>query len=248
MARDLMARGSLVQAGACHRRGFGLLCGAAVISALAGSAVAQDDAGNVKVPKYKPMNRGAPGGRIGGATRGTPPESLKMLALAPDHVAYASQAAPVLYWYLSDPIANAVFSLRPADGSAEAVTKELRGTDAKGVHAIALADLGLSLEPEKAYEWSVSLAGDQTKDVSAMSRGLIAVRAAPAKLARQVEKAKPADAPDLLAANGYWYDAIDAVSKLIAAQPDANTYKQMRAGLVEQVKLFDVADYDRGEM
>jgi len=250
VAGDIMARRALVRAAAFNRRGFGLLCAAALVFGLAGEGPtwAQEDGSNVKVPKYKPMNRGAPGGRIGGATRGTPPESLKLLALAPDHVAYTSQNAPVLYWYLSAPIAKAVFSLREVDGAVPAVIKNLSDTTTKGVHPIALADLGLILDPEKVYEWSISLAGDQTKDVSALSRGLIPVRPAPVKLARQIEKAKPAEVPDFHATNGYWYDAIDAVSKLIAAQPEANTFKQMRAGLVEQVKLFDVADYDRGEM
>ncbi|MBL8645406.1 MAG: DUF928 domain-containing protein [Rhodospirillaceae bacterium] len=230
-----------------RRTAMGL--GLAAAAAVGARAVAQDDdAEKVKVPKYKPMGRGAPGGRIGGATRGTPPESLKMLALAPDHVGYAAQAQPVLYWYLSDPIDGAVFTIKPADGSGAVMKKDLTGPLAKGVQAVSVAELGISLEPEKVYEWSISLAADQPKDISALSRGLVAVRAASSKVTKQAAKAKPEALPELYAENGYWYDAIDGISRLIAANPAVNSYKLIRAGMVEQVKLFDVADFDRGVM
>lgn len=197
-----------------------------------------------KAPKYKPMGRGAPGGRIGGATRGAPPESLKMLALAPDHVAYAATSSPTLYWFLSDAIAQAKFTLKKADG-AEVLSKDISSGLSKGVIAVNLADDSISLEPETVYEWSIGLATDQAKDISALSRGLIAFRAPSSRIAKRIEKAKPSELVELHAENGYWYDAVDAISQLIAQDPsDAN--KEVRAGLVEQAKLYDVADFDRG--
>ena len=41
--------------------------------------------GTVTVPVYKPPLRGAPGGRVGGGTRGTPRDLFVLSALAPDH-------------------------------------------------------------------------------------------------------------------------------------------------------------------
>lgn len=239
-----MARESGVLKSTLARRTMmGLALGAISVPMLGPTVFAQTE-GKVKPPKYKPMGRGAPGGRIGGATRGTPPETLKMLALAPDHVAYAASATPVLYWYLSDPIDQARFTLKKAD--TVVATKDLAGGLSKGILAVNLADHGLTLEPETVYEWSVSLVTDQDKDISAVSRGLVAFRAPSSKIAKQVEKAKPGDLADVHASNGYWYDAVNAISQMIAQNPDTAAYKEARAELVEQAKLWDVADYDRG--
>jgi Flp pilus assembly protein TadD len=45
---------------------------------------------------------------------------------------------------------------------------------------------------------------------------------------------------------GYFYDAIDAVSKLIARNPTDAGLRAQRAALLEQVGLAKVAAADRG--
>ncbi|MBI3988964.1 MAG: DUF928 domain-containing protein [candidate division NC10 bacterium] len=54
------------------------------------------------MPVYKPPVRGAPGGRVGGGTRGGDKSPmLYVLALAPDHTGLTVQEQPALFWYLS---------------------------------------------------------------------------------------------------------------------------------------------------
>src|SRR5437899_2800630 len=55
------------------------------------------------VPIYKPPLRGAPGGRVGGGTRGAPDRSVVLSVLTPDHSGLTTQEQPSLYWYLSQP-------------------------------------------------------------------------------------------------------------------------------------------------
>jgi len=57
----------------------------------------------VGLPTYRPPLRGAPGGRVGGGTRGIGDEFITLLVLAPNHVGLTVQGQPTLYWYLSKP-------------------------------------------------------------------------------------------------------------------------------------------------
>src|SRR4030042_2532768 len=62
----------------------------------------------VSPPIYQPPLRGAPGGRVGGGTRGIGEELIALFALAPNHVALTVQEQPTLYWYLSKPATHAI--------------------------------------------------------------------------------------------------------------------------------------------
>jgi len=60
-------------------------------------------------PEYKPPARGAPGGRVGGASRGTIKATAalpRIELLAPDkHAGQTTSPTPTLYFYVSGPIA-----------------------------------------------------------------------------------------------------------------------------------------------
>ena len=53
------------------------------------------------LPVYKPPQRGAPGGRVGGSSRGIGDRLLTLSVLAPDHTGLTVREQPSLYWYLS---------------------------------------------------------------------------------------------------------------------------------------------------
>src|SRR5436190_12198377 len=59
-------------------------------------------------PNYKPPPRGAPGGRVGGASRGTVKATMPLPTIelvAPDgHAGLTTNATPALYFYVSQPI------------------------------------------------------------------------------------------------------------------------------------------------
>ena len=68
------------------------------------------------VPVYTPPKRGAPGGRIGGATRGIQREVFLLSVLAPDHSGFTTSEQPSLYWFISSSTSLPVEAYR--DGSA----------------------------------------------------------------------------------------------------------------------------------
>ena len=56
---------------------------------------------SVSAPVYTPPKRGAPGGRVGGGTRGIQREVSLLSVLAPDHSGFTTSEQPSLYWFIS---------------------------------------------------------------------------------------------------------------------------------------------------
>ena len=63
-----------------------------------------------------------------------------------------------------------------------------------------------------------------------------------AELANKITRAREDAVAHLYAENGYWYDAMAALSHDINRQPDRH---QQRADLLEQVGLMEPAAFDR---
>ena len=53
-----------------------------------------------------------------------------------------------------------------------------------------------------------------------------------------------AQAPNIYAEAGLWYDALTAISDLIDTSPNAPALRQRRASLLEQVGLREIAEHD----
>jgi hypothetical protein len=115
-----------------------------------------------------------------------------------------------------------------------------------GVQRVRLADHGVHLAPGVQYQWAVSLVPDpEHRSKDSIAAGSIkrveATNAVQTKLA-QTNKAGVAA---FYAESGLWYDAVAAVSDLIAETPQNPAPRIQRASLLEQVRLPEVAEYDR---
>lgn len=195
---------------------------------------------------YKPPMRGAPASRVGGGTRGSGAADYVLNVLAPDQTGLTTQAQPTLYWYASGPSTATVEVTVIAEADELPVLTQNVNLTRGGVQSFDLAKHGVSLKPDTEYEWFVSEVLDPTqrsKDVT--SGGTIRrVSPDPAVQARAAA-AGERQAPMIYAEAGLWYDAIDAVSRLIERHPgDAELHAQ-RAALFDQVGLPAVATYDR---
>src|SRR5207253_604434 len=93
-------------------------------------------------PAYKPPLRGAPGGRVGGGTRGTGRETSFVLSvLAPDHTGLTASEQPSLYWFISRPTAFPVeISIVDPSATEPLLEAQLPPPIEPGVHRIRLAD------------------------------------------------------------------------------------------------------------
>jgi len=196
-------------------------------------------------PTYKPPLRGAPAGRIGGGTRGTTErESFSLLVLAPDHVGYTTQDQPCLYWYISKPTTYLVeLTITERNAVRPLVEKQLKRPEKGGIQSVCLADHDVRLQANVPYKWFVSLvtnADYRSKDI--LAGGIIELVKPPETLAARLNSSESSRAPFIYAEEGFWYDALGAVSRMIDASPKDADLRKQRASLLEQVGLAEAAD------
>lgn len=212
--------------------------------------VAEDQEGpssKISEPLYQPPRRGAPGGRVGGGTRGPSPGLPLLYALVPDHVAVTAEEQPPLVWYLSKATSFPMeFTVVEAMGVEPILEVALPSPTEAGIHILSLAQYDLRLETGKTYQWFVSLIPDparRSKDI--IAGGMLEVERLPENIAEAVKQATPQDATKLLAKAGFWYDAMGVISHGIQANPTDRALHDVRAALLEQVDLNTVALVDR---
>ena len=180
---------------------------------------------------WKPRVFGAPAGRVGGAVRGSR-APVTPLALAPERLGLTLQEAPSLFWHL-DAAAPAegrvIFTLVDERGEVPLVEAEIESPNRAGIQRIRLSDYGVELEPGPIHTWSVALVADiDHRDRDRISQGLV----------RRVQMPvpHPADATNF-AAQGLWYDALEALSDRIDAEPDNAGIRARRRSLLDQAGI-----------
>lgn len=169
---------------------------------------------------YKPPLRGAPGGRVGGASRGTvkPVTPLPTIdLLAPDgHTGLTTNAAPTLYFYVSWRVDYPTRLTISAPGQPVPVIEaKIPSPPAAGIYAVRLGDYRARLEPGILYTWSVSV----ILNPNAPSRDIVAsaslLRVPPDPNSDAAARATPpARRAALFADAGLWYDAVAAAADL----------------------------------
>jgi hypothetical protein len=195
---------------------------------------------------YKPPLRGAPGGRVGGGTRGGDARSngaeramFVLSVLAPDHTGLTINEQPSLYWYISSasplPVEVTVVDPRAAK---PLLRVRLSSPPEAGVHRIRLADHGIRLDPDITYRWYVAVVPDANRRAKDFLTGGAIQRVAPDEaLQAKLAAAGATQTPSIYAQAGLWYDALAAVSALIDDAPDDSSPRRMRAALLQQVGL-----------
>jgi hypothetical protein len=192
------------------------------------------------VPIYRPPSIGQPSRTVGGGTRGTGDGFPSVYALVPDHPGRTTAAQPTLFWFVDEvPPASAKvrFTLLDEKSDVPVVEKELPAPSRAGIHAIRLADYGISLAPDKEYEWSVAIAmdpKDSARDI--VASGYIV------RVPSSEPVASGSGAVYRLADQGLWYDALAELDGMIKADPSDPAAPEMRSALLRQVGLDAAAD------
>jgi hypothetical protein len=215
--------------------------------ALAADVTASADASPLV---YKPPMRGAPASRVGGGTRGADQSNVSVEVLAPDHTGLTTQAQPTLYWYTSGPVDGPVEVTLMIDGAEKPVLeRKLSTPGAGGLHAVPLASQGITLKPDVEYQWFVSVVRDPAqRSLDSTAGGTVRRVSADAPTRSRIAAANERGRPALYAEAGLWYDAFDALTRLIEANPGDAGLRAQRAALLEQVGLAGIAADDRGAM
>ena len=196
---------------------------------------------------FKAPLRGAPATRVGGASRGAA-TAMSLDVLAPNQTGYTTHASPTIYWYVSEtikkPVEVTITGTRLEDAVKPLMEVTLQPPISKGIHALRLEDHGVSLKPDVEYQYFVAVVNNYNQRADdVIAGGSIKRVSAPADVQAKLKQASSLKAAELYAESGIWYDAIDVLSKEIAANP---ALRAQRAALLEQVGLNDVAAFDRG--
>lgn len=211
-----------------------------------GVSVSQADPAKT-MPVYKPPLRGAPGGRVGGGTRGIVEKQVRLSVLAPNHVGLTVRAQPDLYWFISGETACPIeFTITEIRAAKPLLEKRLDTPPRAGIQCIRLKDLALSLKQDVPYQWFVVAVVDpnrRSKDI--LSGGAVQFVASPPALREKLRKAGKNNAVYVYAEEGLWYDAIAAVSDLIQASPKDPLLRKKRAALLQQAGLHEAAEFDQ---
>ncbi len=200
-------------------------------------------------PQYRPPRRGAPGGRIGGATRGPMQEIPVMYALAPDHLGLTAEAQPTLYWYISKPSEYPLeLTIMDENGVNPEIEMPIPSPNHGGIHDITFSAISFKLEKGKSYQWFVSLIIDadrRSKDV--IAGGRIEWVDIPSEVTSSPPQTRAEDLTKLYASAGLWYDAVRSISHAIDSNPQNTSLKLIRSSLLEQVGLNELSKLDRHE-
>jgi len=232
-----------------------ILIGAAAVAAFVSSPLhaKEPQSGKLMLAQmaYKPPMRGAPATRVGGGSRSAG-FTLRLNVLAPAETGYTVQEKPTIYWYASEKIDVPVELTVISTESLQAASKPLlditlKPPVAKGMHALRLAEHGVSLKPGVEYQWFVAAVRDpQQRSNDVLAGGTIKRVAESGALQSQLKRSGQAQWPAVYAEAGIWYDAIEQLSKQIDANRSNRKLREERAALLEQVGLREAAAYDRG--
>src|SRR5262245_16932975 len=196
------------------------------------------------VPVYTPPKRGAPGGRVGGGTRGIQREVLIISVLAPDHSGFTTSEQPSLYWFISSSTSLPVeLTVMDPQGVQPILETRLPSPVTAGIHRILLSDYNVRLAPGGAYLWFVSVVPDadrRSKDITA--GGAIERVEMPVGLKAKVAQAAKSDLPSLYGEAGIWYETVGAISELIDDAPQDQALRKQRAALLAQVGLTGITE------
>jgi hypothetical protein len=195
-------------------------------------------AAEASVPVYNPPSRGAPGGRIGGGTRGGG-NIFVLSVLAPDHSGFTTSEQPSLYWFISKPTSLPVeVTLMDPQGVKPILETQLPSPTKAGIQRVRLADYNIHLAPGAAYRWFVAVVPDaerRSKDI--LAGGAVERVDLQEDVKAKLAKASDKEVPFVYAQAGLWYDALNSISDLIDAAPQNQELQNQRTALLKQVGL-----------
>jgi hypothetical protein len=186
---------------------------------------------------WNPGVVGAPAERVGGAVRGSSDLATPMV-LVPNHLGLTASSAPSLFWHLDGATPEGVeivFTLVDEEGETPLVETGLKPPPTRaGVQRVRLADYGIELEPGQPYTWSIALVPDmEDRARDRISLGLLQ--------RTEISEKLPSDAEEF-AAQGLWYDALEALSDAVDAEPENLNAQARRRSLLAQAGLTLGAD------
>lgn len=208
-----------------------------------------------------PPDRGAPGSRGEGASRGCTAGSLPLMALVPEQTLSAtSGVAPITQvWGLTSTAHPRFwFAIPYASAQVSAIEFVLQNDQdqtvyrtpipvpaAPGIIAVSLPTTVSGLEPNQPYHWFFKVRAvcepNQTATLDYVE-GWIQRTSLDPELRDRLTQSTPHQQAVLYAEHGIWYDALTTLADLKLAQPDDRAIAQDWTDLLKAVGLENLAD------
>lgn len=175
-----------------------------------------------------------------GGTRNQNAGLAAPVVLAPSEVARTISESPVFYWLCDGGgQVSFVFTLTLPRADEPVLEKVVKDQKSEGVYGIDLAALGVKLELDRDYEWSVStIVRDESSSRDIVSQGRIRRVTAGPEVTAVLAGAPAGARHEIYSRSGLFYDAVAALLPLVEARPDD---AKLRADLDGLLATFKVA-------
>jgi hypothetical protein len=207
--------------------------------------------------QYVPRDRGLPGRREGGGTRGdclrsasaNPTRPTTLTALMPDkNLGLTTSDTPTLFWYVPENAASAAEFILMDENDSEVYKARFRVTGEAGIISLSLPEeAGLPpLAVGKDYHWSFALicSTQETSDNSGIiyTEGWIQRIEPDAQLQARLASAAEPDRAAIYAEAGIWQDAIASLAAQRRTQPTNAEVTTRWNKLMESVGLTTISN------
>jgi hypothetical protein len=197
--------------------------------------------------EYIPPERGLPGRREGGGTRGDCLSSYQRLTALMPVTNFGKTIAeyPTFFWYIPDVQPEAAEFVLLDENDNELYRTRFQVTGDSGVISLSLPEnAGMPpLEVGKDYHWYFSLVCDEVdRSGDPYTEGWIQRVEPDADLVAQLETVAERDRPAVYAAAGIWHDALASLAELRRANPQSASLVRSWKTLLASVELANVAD------
>ncbi len=202
---------------------------------------------DLPLPLYQAPKKLTPRARVGGGLRGTDGSDPVIVALVPDHVGFTIKKTPGLNWFLSKPTTYPLkFTLINNEMFKPMHEVTIPTPEHAGVQSINLNNFGIVLEPDVTYRWFISAVRDPESPSKDIVAGGMIERCEFNTCLITMDPYLGCDLQSVRwnAGHGFWYDAISCLCDLIKTDPQDTSLRRVRAGLLKQVGLNGVAEWD----
>ncbi len=199
--------------------------------------------------KYNPPFLGAPSTArlVGMALRSLVPidNDLLLSVLTPTHAGLTTQAQPVMYWYVSEPISKSFqfieFVLNSEQSIAPVLRTHLSSVTDSGIQQIQLSNYNINLQADMEYTWSIALVPDpESRSHDLVTSGKIKYIKPKEELQRRVKESSSNQHPYIFSKAGFWYDAIASSISQTKKYPKDPFFRNNLISLMEQAELQQI--------
>lgn len=168
-----------------------------------------------------------------------------MVPLIPETAGLTSTPQPSLLWYVSGTWLDKMeFRINAFKADEPLLDTHIPGPRSEGIYRIDLSDYNISLNPDTEYEWFLTIVWDENDRSADYFISGTVIYSPPVDAVSERLANTPKDRLYAVYADaGYWYDAMDHLSRQIEANPDDTELRKYRAKLLEQVNLPKIAAY-----